>query len=86
MYILLFIYPFLIGILLYFILKQDFYTLLLFIVIWEILIYLIFRKFSFQIRPFERLNFNLSLLVGYFYSMWMYGVVKFNENNENPFF
>jgi hypothetical protein len=83
MYILLFMYPFLIGILLYFVFKSDFFTLLLFIVLWELFIFLAFRKLSFQPRPFERLSYNTALLIGYFYSMWMYGIVKFHEDSDS---
>lgn len=76
-------YPFLIGVLLYFVLKSDFFILLLFIILWELFIFLGFRKLSFQPRPFERLSYNVALLIGYFYNMWMYGIVKFNDIDDD---
>jgi hypothetical protein len=78
MYVLLYIYSLLIGVSTFYIFKMDLFTLLLFVVITELFVFLLFRKFSFTVRPFERINFNLAMFVGYFYSMLMYGTVDFN--------
>lgn len=77
MYVLLFIYSFVVGIFTYLILKMDFITYLMFAVIIELFIFLAFKKFSFPFRPFERINFNLAMLAGYFYSALAYGLVNF---------
>lgn len=79
MYVLLYIYSLIIGIATFYIFRMDFFTLLLFIIITELFVFLIFKKFSFSARPFERIIFNLAMLLGYFYTMLMYGNVNFHQ-------
>jgi hypothetical protein len=73
MYVLLFLYPLLLGVLLAGVLPADILTIFLFIIIWEIFIYLFFRKFSFPLRPFERINYNIVMIIGYLYGLILYG-------------
>jgi hypothetical protein len=66
MYILYFIYSLAAGIVAYFIFRSDLITLLLFLIVFETFIYLIYLNFQIKWNIIERMYFNIFFFFGYF--------------------
>ena len=81
MFLLFFIYGIILGIFLYLIFKQNLLTLLFYVVIFELFIFLLYVKFRLNYDPFIRLGYILFLLLGYFSGFFMYGYINFNDPN-----
>lgn len=79
MHILYFIYSFLAGIFSYYIFKTDLLTLLLFLIVFEMSIYLIFLKYKIIWTFHERIFFNILFFLGYFSFYLIYS--DYNNND-----
>lgn len=72
MYILYFLYSFAAGVAAFFIFRTDLLLLLLFIIIFEMVVYLIYLNFRLQWNLYERYLFNLFFFLGYFSFFLLY--------------
>ena len=66
MYILYFLYSFTAGIVAYFIFRSDLLSLLLFLIVFELFVYLVYRNFQINWNVLERMYFNIFFFFGYF--------------------
>lgn len=81
MFLLYFLYGIILGIFLYMIFKSHIATLLFYVVIFEMLIFITQFKFKVEYNPYVRIFYILSLLVGYFSSFLLYGGINHFDPN-----
>ena len=86
MFILYFLYGLILGIFLYIIFKSQIETLIFYIILFEMLIYIFQFKFRLEYNPFIRFFYILSLLIGYFSGYILYGNVDHFDPNIPNFF
>jgi uncharacterized membrane protein YfcA len=81
MYILFFIYSIILGIVCYLFFRSQILVLLFYVIVAELCFYLLYKKFYIDYNPFERLAYNISLFIGYFSAVLMYGSIDRNDPN-----
>ena len=77
MYLLYFLYSFAAGVAAYFIFKTELLLLLIFILTFEIFVYIVYLNFRLLWNFYERILFNIFFFFGYFSFFLLY------ENFEN---
>ena len=81
MFLLLFLYSIVLGICLYLVFKEHLLTLLFYLVIFELIMFLMHIKFRLEYNPFVRLGYLSTMLLGYFSGFLLYGYIDHNDPN-----
>ena len=78
-------YSIVMGILLYIIFRYQLLSMLFYLMIAEMCIYIMFKKFKYEYTPFVRIFYAISLLLGYFSGAMLYGLDYKDPNIPNNF-
>ena len=82
MYILAYIYSFLAGVVAYVIFTTDLLTVILFLIVFEIFVYLAYLIYGTVWAFPQRLNFNIFFFLGYFSLFLTYSHLDYNDNYD----
>ena len=85
MFFIYFLYALALGVFLYLIFKSQILVLLFYICVAELIIYILYFKYSLEYNPFTRLLYNICVLLGYFSGLILYGGIDRHDPNI-PFY
>ena len=79
-------YSIAIGILLYMLFRYQLLVMLFYLLIAEMCIYIMYKKFRFEYEPFTRIFYVISILFGYFSGALLHGLDYHDPNIPNNIF
>ena len=86
MFFIYFIYGLILGVLLFVVFKSALALMLLYILVAELIIFLMYFSLNYVYNPIVRLAYNICLLLGYFSGLILYGTIDYNDPNIPNFF